>query len=75
VRGLHTPLYLFAHFETGGFGGEEAISAIFDATSLLPTGIAFDIVVVMVVGSAMSKEALKTEGQILQPQGSKQVIG
>jgi hypothetical protein len=71
VRGLHTPLYLFAHFETGGFGGEEAISAIFDATSLLPTGIAFDIVVVMVVGPAMSRRNLKTGGADFSASGIK----
>ena len=43
-----TPLYLLAHFEGVGFG-DEAISAILLATSLEPTGTAFDIVVDIIV--------------------------
>ena len=44
-----TPLYRFAYLEVEvELLDAEAMSAIFDATSLLPTGIAFDIVVDMI---------------------------
>ena len=43
-----TPRYRVASFESWGFGAE-AMSPILDATSLLPTGIVFDMVVVMIV--------------------------
>ena len=49
VELVRTPLYRFAHFERPGLG-DEAMSAILAATSLLPTGIAFAMVVDIVVG-------------------------
>lgn len=43
---LLTPLYRFASFESIGFG-DDAISDILAATSVAPTGIMLDIVVVI----------------------------